>query len=100
MKQHLLDTEMAIQPGLTWYTWKSTVLDTFCAKATKKLQQFVSLHYQMRQILKKLDGFVADIENMNFFPMQGDVCNNKECKVNCTFSVLPPIFHTLEKIIY
>jgi len=69
MKEYFFRTEMSIQPGLTLYMWRCTVLDVFCLQANQNLQKLLCLRYQMKKIFQKLDSFVVLIENTNFLPL-------------------------------
>ncbi|KAK7595572.1 hypothetical protein V9T40_013397 [Parthenolecanium corni] len=80
MKQYFLQTEMSIQPGLTLYTWRCTVLDSFCVEAHKNLQKLLCLQYQMKRIFEKLDFSINSMEDMNFLPLKNMKPNRLTCQ--------------------
>lgn len=86
MKQYFLRTEMSIQPGLTLYTWRCTVLDSFCMEANQNLQKLLCLQYQMKNIFEKLDLFVASMEEINFLPLK----KMKPDGLTCQVGFFPP----------
>lgn len=72
---------MSIQPGLTLYTWRCTVLDSFCGEAHKNLQKLLCLQYQMKRIFEKLDFSINSMEDMNFLPLKNMKPNRLTCQV-------------------
>jgi len=84
LKDHILEVERHIQPGLTRFNWNSLGIAGYCKDCRQVLKNLTSLVAQMEKIRQELQAKIDCMEKFDLFYFEkceersGILC----CKVN------------------
>lgn len=88
LKDHILEVERHIQPGLTRFNWNSLGIEEYCRDCHQVLKNITSLVAQMEKIRQEVQAKIDCMEKFDFFYFEKseevsvDLC----CKV---YTVIP-----------
>lgn len=84
LKEHILEVEMHIQPGLTRFSWNSLGIAEYSQDCRQVLKSLMLLVVEKEKIGQELQAIIDSLENFNFFYFEkydkGPV--RLSCKVN------------------
>jgi dynein heavy chain len=93
LRDHLLEVERHVQPGLTRLNWNSLGIEEYSRECHQILKNLASLVAQMGKLGKEVQDIIDCLEKFDFFYF--DKSEEGPARLSCTVNVLKIIYRNL-----